>query len=318
MRDDSGAPIAAITELLEAASARAGAAEDALVRSRAHARQVEQSLGRKGLRKLAYRMGEVVAGLGRVGQALVSERATLTEYAGQVAAVPAEAVAGQVIAALEPVAKQLADVPARVQAASAKVDGLQAEVAATLRGATPGPLLAKLEQIKTPLTDVAASVSAAAQRTAELIAAARAAGGAGQGRPAAVAATEVTAATRQPRVRWADPEARQRWYDDWTANPDNWQASRSGVPWAGYQEEQVGEMEYKLVTDDGDEIWADGLVLEPDTVVAVEVKYVSRPKRSMYEGTVPPGIRDKLLRDFDDEMTRYGNVVRSEGNPVGD
>lgn len=189
------AEVGAIAELLETASDRAKAAEDAVVRGRAHARQVEQSLGRKGLRKLAYRMGDVVTGLGRVGQALVAERATLTESACQVAAVPAEAAAEQVIAALGPVAKHLADVPARVQATSAKVDGLQAEVAATLRGATPGPLLARLEQIKAPLPEVVASVAAAVQRTHEMIAAARAAGGIGGGAGSPVSAGVTGAAS---------------------------------------------------------------------------------------------------------------------------
>lgn len=40
-------------------------------------------------------------------------------------------------------------------------------------------------------------------------------------------------------------------------------------------------------TEAGSTIWADGFEIDPDTVVVVEVKYVMRPDRSLYEGKVP-------------------------------
>lgn len=320
------AEVVGITERLDVASARTGAAVDAVLRSRAHARQVEQSLGRRGLRKMAYRMQDVVARLGRIGQALVAERVALTESASQVAAVPEGATADRVVAALEPVAKHLADVPMRVQDTSAKVDGLQADVSSVLKGATPGPLLAKLEQIKTPLPDVVAAVGAAAQQTAELIAVARDAGAAGRatsssagagGSVAALAGT--SSATAYGRGgEWADPDARQSWYEDWTAEPRHRKQLTSTAEWAKHQRRTAGDTEFWIQPADPKKgIWADGLTVDEDTVVAVEAKYVNRPGSGMYEGRVPQPMLDNLLDDFDKEMERYANVIRHSQNPVG-
>jgi hypothetical protein len=51
-----------------------------------------------------------------------------------------------------------------------------------------------------------------------------------------------------------------------------------------------------------------------DGVTAVDAKYVIEPGsgRAMYEGGRP----DFLLRDFDDEMIRYGAAIRDGSNPV--
>jgi hypothetical protein len=62
---------------------------------------------------------------------------------------------------------------------------------------------------------------------------------------------------------------------------------------------------------------ADGLTLDPDTVVAIEVKYVNKPNRSRYEGKAPAFMEARLFDEFDYEMRRYGAVIRHTGNPVG-
>ena len=36
-----------------------------------------------------------------------------------------------------------------------------------------------------------------------------------------------------------------------------------------------------------------------------------------YEGNVPEHMADALMRSFDEEMTRYRNVVNDAGNPIG-
>lgn len=56
--------------------------------------------------------------------------------------------------------------------------------------------------------------------------------------------------------------------------------------------------------------------MDPDTVVAAEAKFVSRPGRSLYEGDLPPTLADELLVPFDSEMTRYRAVIRDPDNPV--
>jgi hypothetical protein len=118
--------------------------------------------------------------------------------------------------------------------------------------------------------------------------------------------------------RWSDPDARQAWVDEWTADPDNTKPVTSTEPWAKYQREHTGDREVKLRTDNPDDtIWADGISHDPETVVAAEAKYVVNSDKSMYEGKAPAKILDVLLSDFDREMRRYGNVVRHEDNPVG-
>jgi hypothetical protein len=64
------------------------------------------------------------------------------------------------------------------------------------------------------------------------------------------------------------------------------------------------------------DIWADGLHVDADAVVAAEAKFVSRPGRSLYEGDLPPALAEELLVPFDSEMRRYGAVIRDPNNPV--
>lgn len=116
---------------------------------------------------------------------------------------------------------------------------------------------------------------------------------------------------------WSDPDARTAWLQRWTADPNHTRKLTSTTPWADFQRLHAGDEEVKLKTSDGrNDIWADGVSLDPDRIVAVEAKYVANPGRSIYEGAVAQPLLDKLLEDFDREMRRYGAIVRDHGNPV--
>jgi len=62
------------------------------------------------------------------------------------------------------------------------------------------------------------------------------------------------------------------------------------------------------------EIWADGLLVDEDAVVA-EAKFVTGSGRRMYEGHSSPNAQF-LLRPFDREIERYGQILRDPDNPV--
>lgn len=89
----------------------------------------------------------------------------------------------------------------------------------------------------------------------------------------------------------------------------------SDAPWAEYQRQVAGPKEVRLGKGD-DVIWADGLTTDPDTVVVAEAKRVKNAGSGMYEGKVPPRILDRLFRGFDDEMRRYGELLKDPDNPV--
>ena len=117
--------------------------------------------------------------------------------------------------------------------------------------------------------------------------------------------------------QWMDPEKRRSWVEERLTDPDHTKPVTSDKPWARYQRARVGDVEVELQTaEPGSTIWADGLEIDPDTVVVVEVKYVTRPDRSLYEGKVPPRMLEVMLRPFDDEMHRYASVVQHNANPV--
>lgn len=50
--------------------------------------------------------------------------------------------------------------------------------------------------------------------------------------------------------------------------------------------------------------------------VAVDAKYTASPLSSPYTGTAPRAILDRLRRDFDDEIRRYGLVMADPSTPV--
>jgi hypothetical protein len=117
--------------------------------------------------------------------------------------------------------------------------------------------------------------------------------------------------------QWTDPEKRRSWVEEQLADPEHTKPVTSDKPWAQYQRARVGDVEVELQTaEPGSTIWADGLEIDPDTVVVVEVRYVTRPDRSLYEGTVPPRMLEVMLRPFDREMYRYASVVQHNANPI--
>ncbi|MFD7157633.1 restriction endonuclease fold toxin-2 domain-containing protein [Kribbella sp. NPDC059898] len=117
--------------------------------------------------------------------------------------------------------------------------------------------------------------------------------------------------------RWEDPARRKQWVEDWVGESAHVKAVTSGAPWADFQRANAGDYEVALETDEPDVgIWADGLAVDPDRVVAVEVKYVARPARSLYEGNAPQHILERAMGGFDKEMERYARVIRYAANPV--
>lgn len=125
--------------------------------------------------------------------------------------------------------------------------------------------------------------------------------------------------------RWESAERRERWARDRLKDPGNIYAQPSTEPWADYQRKHAGPHEVDLhfrvrpgENPDGDnnDIWADGLVVDPDTVVAVEAKYVGNPGRSLWEGNIPARMQDRLMTGFDGEMRRYRRLVADPANPV--
>jgi hypothetical protein len=116
---------------------------------------------------------------------------------------------------------------------------------------------------------------------------------------------------------WADPDKRRTWVEERLADQKHTKAVTSDEPWARYQRARVGDVEVELETaEPGSTIWADGLEIDPDTVVVVEVKFVVRPDRSLYEGKVPARMLEVMLHPFDDEMERYASVVQHDANPI--
>ena len=91
-----------------------------------------------------------------------------------------------------------------------------------------------------------------------------------------------------------------------------------GEPGA-YQRRVAGPDEVRLNPDDVDDrIWADGMSVDPDKVVAVEAKFVVDPgPKSMYEGARPAAVQELLMKNFDDEMRRYGVALADPATPVG-
>ena len=121
-----------------------------------------------------------------------------------------------------------------------------------------------------------------------------------------------------PGEQWANPQARADWVNDLKNSPDTGplrtrRTTTTEDAWADYQHRVAGPEEYRIPIGD-EAIWADSVRVDLDGVTAVDAKYVIEPGSgwAMYEGGRP----DFLLRDFDDEMIRYGAAIRDGSNPV--
>ena len=121
---------------------------------------------------------------------------------------------------------------------------------------------------------------------------------------------------------WADPAARQRWFDELQAGPDDGPGKvrrtiggGEAPAWMRYQRRTAGPEEYRLGTGE-ERIWADSVQVDPDAAVAAEAKYVGSPGASVYEGNAPKWLVDEAMRGFDREMRRYKAVIEDESNPV--
>ena len=119
-------------------------------------------------------------------------------------------------------------------------------------------------------------------------------------------------------VPWGTPQAREEWVRA-QLSPDNPHSRpiRGNGPAADYQRDVAGDTEVRLNPDDAENrIWADGVTVDADKVVAVEAKYVGRPGASPYEGTRPPAIQEMLMKDFDRELRRYAVALADPKTPV--
>ena len=114
--------------------------------------------------------------------------------------------------------------------------------------------------------------------------------------------------------RWDDPALREQWVEDLRNGPDA-HPQATAADWADYQRQVAGDTEFTL-RGGGRRVNADGVTLDPDTVVALEAKYTGNPLNSPYNGAASRFMLDRLLADFDGEIVRYGAVMDDAGNPV--
>jgi len=89
-------------------------------------------------------------------------------------------------------------------------------------------------------------------------------------RTGARVAEELTDASRVGS-RWDDVAARAQWVDDLRNGPAR-HPQASEAEWAQYQRAVAGPEEY-LLRGGGREIWADGVAVDPDTVVALARRF---------------------------------------------
>lgn len=67
-----------------------------------------------------------------------------------------------------------------------------------------------------------------------------------------------------------------------------------------------------MTADNGVEIWADSVTTDGTSTKAWHAKHTEGGDKALYQGKGP----ELPMEDFDDEMQRYGEVIRSPGNPV--
>ena len=115
-------------------------------------------------------------------------------------------------------------------------------------------------------------------------------------------------ATGEGTTQWDDPAKVQEWYDELptktrTASTEAYQ----------YQHRVLGtDVERLLTADNGVEVWADSVTTDGTITKAWDAKHTGGGDKALYQGKGP----EFLMNKFDGEMKRYGEVIRSSGNPV--
>ena len=111
---------------------------------------------------------------------------------------------------------------------------------------------------------------------------------------------------------WSDPAERKKWFDGLKT-----QRVHSSSPAYSYQHRVLGtDVERRLVSDGGEEIFADAVTPDGSAYIAWDAKHSGGGRGSLYEGNASPKLQDILISSFDDEMQRYKAIIKSDNNPV--
>ncbi|WP_188048137.1 restriction endonuclease fold toxin-2 domain-containing protein, partial [Enterobacter ludwigii] len=128
------------------------------------------------------------------------------------------------------------------------------------------------------------------------------------------------AALRAAKQSWTYEDGK-RWLDRTLADPTrNKPASSSMDPAYVYQRAKLGLVETRIgdLSDPNNLIWADKVAMDPDKVVALDTKFVTKPgePKSLWEGTAPPFLYNENGR-VAQELLKYKRVLEDPTNPVG-
>jgi hypothetical protein len=101
-------------------------------------------------------------------------------------------------------------------------------------------------------------------------------------------------------------EATQRWLDGLPTKP-----TPNRTPADRFEIKHTGPVNYRL-TGGGESVWTDGF--RPSDGTALEAKHVGNPQRSPYVdgSTLPEPVRAAIQADLENELERYGAVIRSD------
>ncbi|WP_154402689.1 hypothetical protein [Nocardioides speluncae] len=172
----AGADVAELAAALGAVSKHLDHAVAGVKRARQLARESEQRMGRAGLRRIAFRLRDVVGDLGKCGQIVLAQQTAVADTTARVNAVPDGATAERVITALEPAVASLREVPSHLGTATTSLRRLQETVADILRGSKPERLIGLLSDVETRLRQASGAATEATARAETVLASARAAG----------------------------------------------------------------------------------------------------------------------------------------------
>jgi hypothetical protein len=123
---------------------------------------------------------------------------------------------------------------------------------------------------------------------------------------AADAARDADRAADARRAAAPDIGATQRWLDGLPTKP-----TPNRTPADRFEIKHTGPVNYRL-TGGGDSVWTDGF--RPSDGTALEAKHVGNPQRSPYVdgSTLPEPVRAAIQADLENELQRYGAVIRSD------